>query len=439
MADPTTPTPSITMSEKWQKGLKPLVEVVGCTLDELTAAFAKADLIGAEADDVAFDTIINPKYVKDEAIIAALPVKPKRGMPAVMQAMDQIRSAAAPPAPAPAPAPAGASPGPGMGMMGGSFVIPEVASGTKLLQTLSASPKLPVGVNETTIAVALEAFFMYANGMNRVPEKIAKLMEDFAERAGESVSEDFMELLTFISERRWADFGINKRYVTTERKNKVMGNLSRLPAAVYQFHQVLAGWNELVDAAVRRDPWGRRNIAYPPVSAVIAAADGVIACLKDTFAGFGLEVTKYLAYEGAKIQEVTENPKLPGMTGFPNRESMLREVLGRDVTDADSATQRGVASYIAFVAKLKTGLPVGQEGPALEALYNLGQQILPWMQQSMMPLDGNPSSSRRGKSSATGIGERLYERSADPMAIPGGGSRSVLDYEPNDGKRGGGR
>jgi len=266
-----------------------------------------------------------------------------------------------------------------------AFQIPEVDDGQSFLQALSVSKTL--GVDKVTIRAALEAYYANVRGMSHVPEKMAELIEEFADTLEESVSDRFMEVLEFVTERKYAAvIGIKTRYITSERKRKFLDRLLKLPKEVHNFHLVLSAWNTQLTANRAANPLGGLQGVnpYPQPEEVVGAAESLVAFLKHAFAGFGVMVSKAMGYEGMKIRELTERPDMPALIGKPNRELMLK-ALGITLNNADVRQEKNIAKYVIYVAtEVPTNLPGGQEGSALEALYNLGQLILPWMQTGMM-------------------------------------------------------
>lgn len=282
-----------------------------------------------------------------------------------------------------------------------NYVIPDVIDGTQFLQSLSTSATLTV--DETSIRCALEALFADDQGLSEIPETLAGMIEAFADKLDEPVGPDFVELLKFIRARKYAEVNVDSRLVTKERKAKVLTKLRKLPEAVYQFHSALSGWYEQLRSNRAANPLGvlavGANLMYPPPDDVIAAAELVVNCLRMGFSGFGVMVAQAMAYEGMKIRETLNDPTLPARMGAANKEMMLREI-GCKLTNSDIRTEKNIARYVLFVAtKVPNSLPGGQEGPILDSLYQLGQQILPWMTgnrgDSQNPLTGSPRNGKR--------------------------------------------
>ena len=225
------------------------------------------------------------------------------------------------------PAPAAAAPGvPAATSMVGTFVIPNVPEGTAFLEALSTSKSLTVDV--VSIRAAMEALFADGRSLAEIPEKLAKAMEAHADTIEEPVGDTFLELLKFVRERRYADVNVDGKLMTKERKKVVLDRLRELPQAVYQFHQVLGGWNEQLKSNRAGNPFGvlqgGANALFPPPDDVIAAAEGIVGCLRKAFGGLGVMVAKAMAYEGLKIKETLERSELPASSARRTARSCSR-------------------------------------------------------------------------------------------------------------------
>ena len=265
-------------------------------------------------------------------------------------------------------------------MSAGTYTIPEAAKGTELLSSLSTTRVLKV--DDTTVRVALEALFADSHNLSKIPEALAEAMDTFANTIEDPVDDRFDEIYELVRSRKYAEVGVDKRFATEAMKRDVITKLRKLPEVVYAFHSVLSTWHEDLKQNRAAQPFAYGDPGlYPNFDMVLAAAEGVVACLRKTFAGFGGKTVKAMAFESLKIRESLEIPDLPVNTGAANREIMLRNI-GCDITDADTRIEAAIAKYVIFVATIRTKLPVGQEGPALDALYSVGQGILPWMQRS---------------------------------------------------------
>ena len=79
----------------------------------------------------------------------------------------------------------------------------------------------------------------------------------------------------------------------------------------------------------------------------------------------------------------------------------MLKTLGIDLTNADVRAERNVARYVIFAATVvNKSLPGGQEGPVLEALFQLGQTITPWMNGSTASHAVNNGRRRDGRRDA---------------------------------------
>jgi hypothetical protein len=371
-ANPTAPTPSA----KWLAAIQPLVERLEMTPEAVTTAIVSARLVKAPTDASA-DSLTDPDAIADADFAGAFPDAAKGDL---KKAVKEMRAVAAPNVTPPPLTPIASQ------MLAqqpstvvSQYLIPDLPETESLLTALSASKTLTI--DALTIRAALEAFHADSMNLSEVPENIVRMMETHADMIEEPVGEKFTEVLRFVRERKYADVNVDSRLVTKERKAVFMRKLTELPSSVRDFHAVLSSWNENLRTNRSANPFGVLSGAnfWPAPDDVIAASEGVVACLKKVFAGLGVHVARALAYEAIKIRETVESPDLPTLTGQVNKELMLK-ALGCNLTNADVRLERNIAKYILFVAtKVPTDLPGGQEGAALEALWNLGQMIQPWM------------------------------------------------------------
>lgn len=361
---------------KWESTIEPLVVRLKLDAKTITDKIIAAKLVEA-ADDSGADVLMDAEALASTDFTAAFPEAAKGTL---SLAVKEIRAKApkveAPAAPTPAVTPVVAT-----ATIGTAFVIPDVPEGSDFLTALSTSKTLTVDL--VSIRSALEALFADRRALSEIPEKLAHAMEKHADTIEEPVGDAFLEVLRFVKERRYAEINVDSKLVTKERKKVVLDRLRDLPRAVLQFHSVLTGWNEQLKSNRSSNPFGVLQggaaAMYPPADEVIAAAEGVVGCLRKAFGGYGVMVSRAMAYEGLKIKETLERLELPALMGAANRELMLKQ-LGIDLTNADVRAERNVARYVIFVATtVNTALPGGQEGPVLESLYNLGQTIMPWM------------------------------------------------------------
>ncbi len=362
---------------KWESTIEPLVVRLKLDAKTITDKIVAAKLVEA-ADDSGADVLMDAEVLTAADFSGAFPEAAKGTL---NLAVKEIRAKAVKAESTPAAATVAPTPIVPTTTIGAAFIIPDVPEGSAFLDALSTSKSITVDI--VSIRSALEALFADRRALSEIPEKLAHAMEKYADTIEEPVGDAFLDVLKFVRERKYADVNVDGRLVTKERKKVVLDRLRELPRAVLQFHMVLTGWNEQLKSNRSGNPFGVLSggaaAMYPPADDVVAAAEGVVGCLRKAFGGLGVMVAKGMAYEGLKIKETLERPELPALMGAANRELMLKQ-LGVDLTNADVRAERNVARYVIFVATtVNTALPGGQEGPVLESLYNLGQTILPWM------------------------------------------------------------
>lgn len=375
-----TPTPAThaPRSAGWTKAIQPLVARLEMTEEAVTLAILNAKLV-RHANDKGAESLTDADSVTEGDFQRAFP---EAATGDLRKAVKEMRTAALPEViqQQPAAPTAGAFPIPATATVGmGSYMIPEVLEGTNFLEALSASKDLTVDL--VTIRAALEAKFADDIKLSEIPERIVELMEKHADTIEEPVGGTFLEVLKFVKQRKWAEVNVDSNLVTVERKKGFLKRLKALPAAVYEFHMALTAWYEELKVNRAASPLGMLNGTnfYPPADNVVAAAETIVRCLTSAFAGLGVMVAKAMAYEALKTREILQRSELPVLTGSANREIMLKN-LGMTVSNVDIRIEKNVAKYVIFAATtVYRNLPAGQEGPVLESLYLLGQQILPWM------------------------------------------------------------
>ncbi|MFA5750510.1 MAG: hypothetical protein WC895_04820 [Candidatus Shapirobacteria bacterium] len=392
------------MSAKWLATIQPLVTRLELSAEAVTKAILAEKLVGA-SDDNGAESLADADAIGDRDFADAFPDAPIGNL---KKAVKEMREAAKPlvevPATSSAVAPAIPIGGPVIAQP--MFVIPDVPGGESLLEALSTSKSL--NVDEVAIRSALEALRADGLGLSEIPEGLILLMEKHADTIEEPVGDRFLEVMRFVRERKWAEVNVDSRLVTKERKQTFLTKLRTLPAAAAQFHANLFGWNEQLKSNRSANPFGvlgGTNL-YPPPDEVLGASEIVVRCLTKAFGGLGVMIARAIAYESLKIRDIVEQPDLPNLTGQPTKELML-QTLGIGLTDADVRMEKNIAKYIVFVAtQVPRNLPGGQEGPVLEALFNLGQLIGPWMYGTANSVAVQPDDHRHGRRDPYPVGGR---------------------------------
>ena len=272
-----------------------------------------------------------------------------------------------------------------------AFSLPDVLGDSGLLEALKTSATLKV--DETNIIAVLRAHFANEMGLAMIPEMIADAMERYAESIETPVTNEFLEILEMVNERKYADVNIKGKYVTVARKRQVLDRMRELRPVLANFHSVLTGWNKQLEVKRLSNPLAQLSgtNVYPPHDDVVGAAESVVAFFNRALAGYGPIVARALAYESLKIRDFLERPTLPTMTGHATKELMLK-AFKIGLTNADVRLEKNIARYAMFVVtKVATAdLQPGQEGAALEALYNLGLQLQGWLSNARTDGRSNP-------------------------------------------------
>jgi hypothetical protein len=235
---------------KWEDTIEPLVKRLKLDSKAVTDKILAAKLVET-ADENGAEVLMDPDAI-DIADFRAAFAEAAKGP--LNLAIKEIRAKATPAAKPEAVTAAAVPSGVAAPPIVGTFTIPDVPEGSAFLDALSTSKTL--AVDPLSIRAAMEALFVDSRNLTEIPEKLAKLMETHADTIEEPVGSTFLEVLKFVRERRWADVNVDSKLVTKERKKVVLERLRELPHAVYQFHQVLAGWNEQLKANRAGNPLG---------------------------------------------------------------------------------------------------------------------------------------------------------------------------------------
>lgn len=224
-------------------------------------------------------------------------------------------------------------------------LLPAVPDDASWLMALRAGGVLKV--DQSTVISAIRAALASRVGLYDITEKLAALMEKFADTNDEPVSEDFWPLLDQLTRRSYGDIfsaipGLNGRFVTATRKKELFRRIDEhLWPAIIGFGGLLKAWwpeyvqyanplNQLGSALGAALGGGAQAITPgvaimpPDTSGLRDSADAVNDAVNRVFAGTGTQIAAALAYEATEIRKTLENSRLPAMVGAANREQMLK-------------------------------------------------------------------------------------------------------------------
>lgn len=295
-------------------------------------------------------------------------------------------------------------------------ILPSVLTESSWIEALRAGGVLKV--DQSTVIAAVRAALAHRVGLFNIPEKLASLMEQFAEENDEQVDPEFFKLRKQLTRRNYSEIfeaieGFEGTFVTETRKKQLFARLDKfLWPSFTEFYSQLKNWQEawvqgstnpalMMGAMMGMMSGGGVAGALPPgmmsppdTGILRDHADAVNDAANKVFAGMGVQIASAVGYDATKIKESLENPRLPMMIGVANRDQMLRK-LGAAVSATYPRLETNLTRFVLAVLRVKD-VPAGNEElQYFGALFMLGSQI-PWDQ-----LGGEGSSVK-----PTGIGGR---------------------------------
>lgn len=361
---------------EWEKYVSPFAEAIGKKPEEVAEALES--LVGEPGDD-AIALLKNPKDTLDEEIISRFPAIPlakvRKAVPLLREenVIEENAEAAS----------------------GGTMsydILPAVPDDESFLNSLKTGGVLKIG--KTEVISAVRAALANKSGLYDIPNKLAKRMEDFANEQEEPCGENFYNIMKMVTRRNYAEvlsaINVETKYVSEARKNQLLGKIDTIlwPALIGFNDQIkawLEAWNQgansgmaLVSILAAQQGGGPPNMALQPpdTSSIRDAADGVVDKINKVFAGFGIPVSRALAWDANNIKNVLEDSSLPAQIGATNREQMLKS-LGISVSSDYVRLECNLTRYILSVMSLEKVSAGQEEVNYLVALSQLGTSI-PW-------------------------------------------------------------
>lgn len=270
-------------------------------------------------------------------------------------------------------------------------ILPDVPSDESWLKALQTGGVLKVG--EPTVIAAIRTALAQRVGLYELPERVVQKMEAFANEAEEPVDEEFFKIRNLLTRRSYAEVfqaieGLDGSYVTKERKKELLGRIDdHLWPAIIDFQDLLDGWQKAwmsggnqmaMMAMVMQGAVGGAmppGIMSPPDTGAIRDQAGAVAdAANRVFKGTGMQIASALAYEASQISKIMQNPRLPALTGTPNRDALLRS-LGGGIPATYPRLETNLVQYVLTVFRLKDIAGGQDEIRMLSALFMLGTQI----------------------------------------------------------------
>ncbi|MFC1623041.1 hypothetical protein ACFL2R_01330 [Patescibacteria group bacterium] len=411
----TTTEALIAPSARYLEFMTPFAKTCGKSVDEVTVALTEAEWINGP-DDGALDILVDEDSAPIAEVAADLSALGVKKGPA-RAAINALRKSATPTTEA---APAAATTSAPVGTVSFDAVLPTVPTDASWVEALRTGGVLKV--DQSTVISAIRATLALRAGLFGIPEKLAVLMEKFADENEEQVDPEFFKLRKQMTRRNYSDIfaaveGLDGTYVTEKRKKQLFKRIdSHLWPAITEFYEQLKSWQETwlqgttgpaaTGAAIAALVGGGGMVGgvlppgmmQPPDTGILRdSADAVANAINKVFAGTGVQIASALAYDATKIKETLVNPRLPALTGAANRDQMLRQL---DV--AVSATyprmETNLTRFVLSVMQVKDQPAGNEELQYFGMMFMLGSQI-PWDQ-----LKGGRVENAAGRLS--GIGSR---------------------------------
>jgi uncharacterized protein YgfB (UPF0149 family) len=292
-------------------------------------------------------------------------------------------------------------------------ILPSVQSNASWLEALRTGGVLKV--EQSSVIATVRVTLAHKVGFYDIPERLIRLMEDFADANEEQVDTEFFRLRKQMTRRSYAEIfeaidGLDGTYVTDARKKQLFQRIDQhLWPAIIGFYAQLKSWQEawmqgaanpaMMMSAMMAMSGGvgvmPPGMMQPPETGALRDyADSVADAVNKVFAGTGVQIAAALAYDASKVKEALENPRLPVLVGAANRDQMLRQ-LGVAISATYPRLETNLTRFILSIMQVKDQPAGNEELQYFGTLFMLGSQI-PWDQLG--------ETSRGGK--ITGIGGR---------------------------------
>ncbi|MFC1656528.1 hypothetical protein ACFL14_00990 [Patescibacteria group bacterium] len=271
--------------------------------------------------------------------------------------------------------------------------LPEVPDEEDFITILKTGGEL--NFEETDVMAAVKAAIASRFCLFSVPDKLARMMEDYARGMKEPCGPKFYDLMRMITSREHAAImaaaGVKGSFASQRRRKELREKIDQnLWRDAYRFYQALERWQSQwtsglanPTAAISAMVLHEKGAALPPgvfdappVDSIYDEAESVIGSINNIFSGTGIPVGRALAAEAMQINEILEDEDLPALIGVTSREQML-DHLGVSVKANDVRLARSVSRFILSIMNLPK-VPIDQAAKNyLPAMIYLGNTI-PW-------------------------------------------------------------
>jgi len=270
-------------------------------------------------------------------------------------------------------------------------LLPPVPEDSSFLESLKVGGILKVEVVD--VVSAMKAAIAANVGLFSVPEKIQKVMEEFAEKQEEPVGKNYFDLQKLITSRSYGEvlsaLGVPGSFMSEARKKAFLSKLNvELWTSIHNFQQRLIDWVSVwnnsmnnpavilsfINGATAGGVMPPSMIQVPDTAVIRDEAEAVINRINRVFAGVGIPVARALAYEATRIKNVLEEPTLPAAIGATSKDQMLK-MLSISVGSDYVRMEYNITRYVLGLMNLSKVAAGNEELSYLTALYNLGMAI----------------------------------------------------------------
>lgn len=265
-------------------------------------------------------------------------------------------------------------------------ILPELPSDESWLTALKAGGVLKV--NQDSYIAVVRAVYAERCGLYDAPKRLEEAMRSYAENADEPVGPEFFKLRKLLTRRSYADLfsaveGLDGSFVTDSERKKFLKKVNdKLLPAIYTVSNEVNTWNETYCSSAN-NPMALASLLTgggmgmvpqaPPFTGVQSATETLNDAINSVFGGLGSVTASALAYDAMEIKKALENPQLPAMTGYANRDQMLK-ALNLNISSSFVHQEKMLTRFVLAATKFSEISP-GEEPRYLTALWQLSRAI----------------------------------------------------------------
>ncbi len=385
----TTPTGAPGMSDAWKAKMEPFFRLLDIPLTEGTRRILSAEpkLVGG-ATDRAAKQLADPTMVEPAALQAIFHDVPTADFREALQSLQgkarDAEATAAVPAPSTLPE----------WLDTRRVQLPRAAPMHSLIQLMASTSEL--APDSEGLIQAMVMISLAEERLGDVPEAVLNKIAEISRAKKREVPAEYQEIEQVVRQRKFGQYTFDRTAATSEERSTLLSDLRGLHVAAGRFHQALSAWNSNLKqdaAALVLNLLRQQAPRYPNPINVVAAANMIVSLVTTAKSALGKRAIETITCEHARAHEILKRADLPRLLGKETPEE-VKELLGLRVEPLDAAMERSVVEYVLAVATVVPKLSGNQAGPTLERLYELGEEIRPWMETGQIGSLSSPSSNR---------------------------------------------